>query len=57
MLYAIEQFNASIDGVEIVAKSGEMIDKDLAPRVVAKLKARGLITDKKPKAIKETKED
>lgn len=50
MIYAKKDFSAFLEGVAISAIKGESIDAKLAPRAIRKLAARGLITDKKPKA-------
>lgn len=55
-LYAKQDFRATIGGVDIEGVKGEVVDLKLQPRLIQKMKAQGLITDRATKKKKEKEE-
>ena len=56
-LYAKKDFTALIGGIEVKGIGGEIIDKELAPKMLRKMKAQGLITDRRATKKKEKEVD
>lgn len=52
-LYAKQDFTAIIGGIEVKGLAGEVVDIDLKPRLIQKMKAQGLITDRRASKKKE----
>ena len=46
-LYAKQDFTAIVGGIEVKGLAGEVVDIDLKPRLIQKMKAQGLITDRR----------
>ena len=51
-LYAKTDFTATIGGIEVKGIEGEVVDVNLKPRLIQKMKAQGLITDRRAKPKK-----
>lgn len=52
-LYAKTDFTAIIGGIEVKGIEGEVVDVNLKPRLIQKMKAQGLITDRRASKKKE----
>lgn len=52
-LYAKQDFTAIVGGIEVKGLAGEVVDIDLKPRLIKKMKAQGLITDRRASKKKE----